>query len=162
MSCMFLPCHPICLKQHWLCLRCCWCWWPWWWGWWCWQQQRWSTSEMLSIVQPERLGEHRQTVQSLQRAPLDHIHHHCDHIYRHLIIFIITNIALSSFGFSSYRSSIHNATPGPRAIFYNTLPQEGGSVSDNISPGDHIMWYRPCCQWIPRHTSLQCNEYWQY
>ena len=36
-----------------------------------------------------------------------------------------------------------------------------GSVLKNMIFEDHIIWYHPCCQWIPSILSLQCYEYWQ-
>ena len=32
-----------------------------------------------------------------------------------------------------------------------------GSVLDNMISVDHVIQYHPCCQWIPRNTSLQCD-----
>ena len=45
-------------------------------------------------------------------------------------------------------------------VLIRTLPG-AGSVLDNMISVDHVIQYHPCCQWIPRNTSLQCDEYWQ-
>ena len=45
--------------------------------------------------------------------------------------------------------------------YFPIHPKGAGNVLDNMISEDHVIQYHPCCQWISRHTSLQCGEYWQ-
>ena len=47
----------------------------------------------------------------------------------------------------------------PGSVSRNAVFPNAGSVLDNMISEDHVIQYHPCCQWIPRNTSLKCNEY---
>ena len=49
----------------------------------------------------------------------------------------------------------------PKSSISQYTPEGAWSVFDKIIPGNHITWYRPCCQWIPRYSSLLWVIYWQ-